>query len=119
VRLGPARPGPLLAAAPDEPLAIGSSFELWVLAELAREVESGKRKLDDVVLLCEDALSHPSGFFYTWSAGAPVTLHTLASLMISQSDNTATDMLVRMLGREPIESVFAEIGHAHAAQNVP
>ena len=31
-----------------------------------------------------------------WPRGSPVTLHTLAALMISQSDNSATDMLLHV-----------------------
>jgi hypothetical protein len=119
VRLDPARPEPVLAGAPDEPIAIGSSFKLWVLAELARQLESGKHRIDEVVPLREDGRSLPSGFLHTWPAGAPVTIHTLASLMISQSDNTATDTLIRTLGRAEVESVLAETGHTHAALNVP
>jgi beta-lactamase class A len=38
--------------------------------------------------------------------GAPLTLHTLASLMISISDNTATDVLMRVVGREAVETAL-------------
>ena len=54
-----------------------------------------------------------------WPRGAPVTLHTLAALMISQSDNTATDMLLHPLGRENVERMMAAIGVAAPARNRP
>jgi beta-lactamase class A len=41
-----------------------------------------------------------------WPVGAPLTLHTLASLMISISDNTATDVLMRVVGREAVETAL-------------
>jgi beta-lactamase class A len=34
--------------------------------------------------------------------GIALTLHSLASLMISASDNTATDLLLHVVGRENV-----------------
>jgi beta-lactamase class A len=51
-------------------------------------------------------MSLPSGMLQAWPVGSPVTLHTLASLMISVSDNTATDTLLHLLGREKVEAVL-------------
>lgn len=118
-RLDPARGAPLAGLEPGRPLAIGSSFKLWVLAELVRQVESGKRRLEETVPLKSESLSLPSGMLHSWPAGSPLTLHTLASLMISISDNTATDQLIATLGRENIEACLVETGHGHAAKNVP
>jgi hypothetical protein len=42
--------------------------------------------------------SLPSGITQNWPAGSPVTIQTLATLMISISDNTATDTLVSLEG---------------------
>jgi beta-lactamase class A len=47
----------------------------------------------------------PSGFLQTWPDGSPLTIHSLASLMISQSDNTATDVLLDLVGRANVEKV--------------
>jgi len=109
---------PIHAVRADEQLAIGSAFKLWVLAELAAQIEAGERESDDVVAL-PDSPSLPSGILQDWPAGAPVTLHTLATLMISISDNTATDALIGQLGREALEARVAAIGHARPALNQP
>lgn len=101
----------------DRPLAIGSTFKLWILAELSRQVEAGERRWSDVVAL--DRRSLPSGQLQNWPEGAPVTLHTLAALMISISDNTATDMLLHSLGRDNVERMMATIGVAAATRNRP
>ena len=37
--------------------------------------------------------------------GAPITIHTLASLMISESDNTATDALIDLVTRNSVETI--------------
>jgi beta-lactamase class A len=88
---------------------VGSAFKLFVLAELARQ----GRKLDEVTQLRDEHKSLPSGFLQTWPAGAPLTLHTLATLMISVSDNTAADHLIHLLGREALEKNLAASGHHH------
>lgn len=116
-RLGEGAPEMLAALAPARPLAIGSAFKLFILAELSRQVEAGQRQWSDVVAL--DRRSIPSGTLQSWPAGAPVTLHTLAALMISVSDNSAADMLLHILGRDHVERMMATIGGEAAARNRP
>lgn len=94
----------LLAREADRPLAVGSTFKLVVLEALREAVESGNRRWDDTVELREEWKSLPSGVLQTWPDGSPLTLHTLATLMISRSDNTATDHLMGVLGRDAIEA---------------
>lgn len=85
-----------------ERLAVGSAFKLAVLAVLADAIDAGTRKWDDVMHLEDHDRSLPSGRLQDFPAGSPFTLHTLASVMIAESDNTATDMLIRLLGRGPV-----------------
>lgn len=108
---------PVVAHNPDTPLALGSAFKLYILAALAEEVKAGQRKWSDVVRL--GARSYPSGRLQDWPGGAPLTLHTLASLMISVSDNTATDQLIATLGRERILKAMKDSGHANPSANDP
>lgn len=115
---GPLEGGaPVIAIGADKPLALGSTFKLYVLAALAEDVKAGRRKWSDVVPLTEK--SYPSGRLQDWPQGAPVTLHTLASLMISISDNTATDQLIKVLGKQRILKLMAASGHANPSANDP
>lgn len=115
--------GPLDGGAPaitlnaDTPLALGSAFKLYVLAALAEDVKARRRHWSDVVPLTEK--SYPSGQLQDWPKGVPVTLHTLASLMISISDNTATDQLIKVLGKERILGLMADSGHSDPGANDP
>jgi len=95
--------GILAAHEPEKPLAVGSAFKLAVLAALLDQIETGERAWDDVVRLSDEMKSLPSGILQGWPAGSPLTLHTLATLMISISDNTATDALIHVVGREHVE----------------
>ena len=117
LRLDEAGPAPIAVRDPDRPLAIGSTFKLFILAELSRQIKAGQRRWSDVVTL--DRRSLPSGMLQNWPRGAPVTVHSLASLMISISDNTATDTLLHLVGRENVERMMATIGIAAAARNRP
>ncbi|WP_230967765.1 serine hydrolase [Nostoc sp. WHI] len=87
------------------PLAVGSAFKLAVLKALKSEIASGKRTWKDVVQLQLSWKSLPSGILQTWPDKSYLTVQTLAALMISLSDNTATDTLINLIGRQPIELV--------------
>jgi len=116
-RLGDDAPRTVVGHQPQQALAVGSTFKLFILAELSRQVQAGRRRWSDVVPL--DRRSGPSGTLHAWPQGAPVTLHTLAALMISISDNTAADMLLHLLGRESVEQMMGRIGVEAAARNRP
>lgn len=116
-RLGDNAATPSASTRPERALAIGSAYKLWILAELSRQIGAGERRWSDVVTL--DRRSIPSGVLQAWPRGAPITLHTLAAQMISISDNTATDVLLHLLGREKVERMMATIGISAAARNRP
>ncbi|HMO34523.1 MAG TPA: serine hydrolase [Gemmatales bacterium] len=103
----------------DTPLAVGSSFKLLVLLQLCDEIAAGKRKWQDIVNLCEAGRSLPAGILQDWPPGSPVTLHTLAALMLSRSDNTAADHLMLTVGRQRLENKIAELSLKEPARNIP
>ena len=116
-RLGEGAPVMVSGREPERAMAIGSAFKLFILAELSRQVRAGQRHWAEVVTL--DRRSLPSGMLQNWPAGSPMTLHTLAGLMISISDNSAADMLLELAGRENVERMMSTIGVQAAARNRP
>ncbi|MFM7376843.1 MAG: serine hydrolase [Erythrobacter sp.] len=114
---GPLGGAPVISRNVDTPLALGSAVKLYILAALAEDVKAGRRKWADVVPLTEK--SYPSGQLQNWPKGVPVTLHTLASLMISVSDNTATDQLIAVLGKDRILKLMRDSGHSDPGANDP
>lgn len=110
-------PRALIAVNAEAPAPIGSSFKLWLLAEATRQVRAGTRRWSDVVTLGPRAL--PSGQMQGWPTDAPVTLQTLATMMIAISDNTATDTLLSTLGRTRVEAMIATAGTAAPAGTLP
>lgn len=86
----------------ETPLAIASAFKLQVLAELQQQIKAGQHSWDEVIELKPEWKSIPSGILQDWPDQAPLTLQTLASLMISVSDNTAADILIQVVGRDTL-----------------
>ncbi|HEY3354374.1 MAG TPA: serine hydrolase, partial [Polyangia bacterium] len=117
--LGPRGVRPLATLEPDRSLALGSGFKLYILGALLQEIEAGTRAWSQIVTLDARSFSLPSGFLQEWPAGSPLTLHTVASLMISRSDNTATDLLLNTLGRERVERQMKPMGVTAPARNLP
>lgn len=116
-RLEDSGPAAFLTQKADRPMAIGSAFKLFILAELSRQVKAGTRKWSDVVPI--DRHSLPSGLLQDWPRGSPITLHSLAALMISRSDNTATDILLGVVGRERVEQLLPALGVTEPGRNRP
>lgn len=91
--------------AADLPLAVGSAFKLAVLHATAAACDAGRLAWDQVVQLDPAWRSLPSGVLQDWPDHTPLTVATLANLMVSVSDNTATDALVQLVGRGAVETV--------------
>jgi len=84
-------------------MAAGSSFKLAVLAAVEDAVKDGSLHWNQSVNLKDEWKSLPSGILQSWPSGTSLTIETLAALMISMSDNTATDALISIVGKNDIE----------------
>jgi hypothetical protein len=116
-RLGAGAPQMLAAHAPDKALAVGSAFKLLILAELVRATNAGERKWTDMVTI--DGTPLPGGAYTLSPKGTQLALKEVAGKMISISDNSATDLLLRLAGREKVEAMMVTTGVADPARNRP
>ncbi|MEY2720472.1 MAG: hypothetical protein RLZZ273_1838 [Bacteroidota bacterium] len=98
-----------------ERLPIGSTFKLYVLGAFV----SSMHTWEEVTQIDSSLNSLPTGVLHSWPHGSPITLHTLACQMISASDNTATDHLLRIVGREAVQRHQALMGHSAPEVNDP
>ncbi|MEM7694553.1 MAG: serine hydrolase [Pseudomonadota bacterium] len=89
----------------DRPMAVASAFKLVVLSAYEAAIADGRLTRENVVRLTKGDRSLPSGVLQTLPPQTPVTLETLATLMIHISDNTATDALMRVVGRDAVLAV--------------
>ena len=103
----------------DRELAIASTFKLYVLGELTRQIQLGEASWNERIPLRDDMRSMPSGDYAFAPAGTMVSLKDLAAAMIWNSDNTATDHLIQRLGRDNVQRAFGRYGHGNDALNSP
>lgn len=96
----------------DEPMALGSMFKLYVLFAVQLAVDADELSWSDPVTIRDELDSFPSGTTQEVEPGNTLTVRELAELMISISDNTATDHLIDLVGRDAVEAAVAASGHA-------
>lgn len=91
--------------------ATASIFKIWVLAGVAEAVESGAVRIGQTVLRT-DAEEAPGGPVANEPDNTPFSVLELAELMLGISDNTATDLLHELVGRDAMNAIPAAFGHA-------
>jgi beta-lactamase class A len=94
----------------DELFPTASVFKVPVFVELYRQVEAGKIRLDDRLVLKDSEKVPGSGILKELTEGLEVTVKDLSRLMMILSDNTATDMIVELVGRENVNAAMRRLG---------
>lgn len=107
----------LLEADADATAPLGSIFKLYVLGAVADAVTAGAISWDDTVTVTDALRSLPSGELQNAADGTEVTVREAAQKMISISDNTATDMLINLVGRDAVEQAVVDMDH-HAPESL-
>lgn len=82
----------------NEIFATASIIKLPVLAELFRSIEKGEINIYEEMPLTEYFRTEGSGSLQFKAANSNYTIDTLARIMITESDNSATNMLIAKLG---------------------
>lgn len=111
------KPGFQVTLNPNDGLFCASAFKVFVLAEFLRMVEAGEASLTEL-LPVDDRV---------WTLGAPVLTpgplltppgavsgqiisRTALDAMITHSDNTATDIMLKRVGADRVRQFIASIG---------
>lgn len=82
--------------------SISSAFSLYLIAWLAEN----EKKWDKVIRVKEKSL--PYGTISKYPQNAPITIFSLAYHMITENDNTATDLLIDYITREKLEKYISQ-----------
>ncbi|WP_181449012.1 serine hydrolase [Nonomuraea aridisoli] len=109
---------PVHAVAAGKAQPLGSMIKLYVLGAVAKAVKTGAFDWDTQLTITPELKSLPSGRLQDRPDGSKVTVLEAAKLMISISDNTATDLLIHKVGRKAVERTMRAWG-AHDKRNVP
>ncbi|MCX6551926.1 MAG: class A beta-lactamase-related serine hydrolase [Acidobacteria bacterium] len=88
-----------------------STIKLGILYELMKREDEGTLKLDDTIRL-DRARAVPGGILY--ELGTPVlSLRDYANVMVIESDNTATNVLISHLGMDKVTARLSQAGLAN------
>ncbi|MED1825623.1 serine hydrolase [Brevibacillus agri] len=102
--------GAYFAHRPDELFIAESVIKVPIMAAVYAACEQGKARIDAQLALRKEDLVAGSGFLYALSPGLKLSIRDLVTLMIIQSDNTATNMLIDLVGKEQIDRTMRELG---------
>lgn len=101
----------------NEPMMAASVIKLPILVETFRQIEAKELDRDDRYCL-KDADKKPScGALNCMHAGMELTVSDLYHLMIILSDNSATNILISMLGKEKINASLHNMGYKQIQLN--
>lgn len=103
----------------DELTPIASTFKLFVLASLGKQVLEGRIAWSDTVTIRNSLRSLPSGLLHYEPAGSEYPLEYVAERMTAESDNTATDHCIAVCGREAVERDLPYFGHTSPLRMQP
>ncbi len=98
----------------DEVMPTASSIKIAILAELYRQAQQGKVKLTDFYTLQASDMVGGSGITSVLTPGQTrLTLRDVAGLMISVSDNSATNVIIDRIGMENVNALLDSLGLTH------
>lgn len=95
----------------DEFFPTASVIKLGVLVTLMHQVAAGKASLDDPIMQRRADRTEGSGVLQYLSPGLVMPIRDYAFLMMSISDNQATNVLIDYVGLENVQMFLAEAGY--------
>jgi beta-lactamase class A len=106
--------GDEIAFAGDQRFPTASLIKLAVMVEAYHQIDEGKLRRDTVIRLGdEDKAGDEAVVLNQMEAGLNLTVPDLLALMIAYSDNTATNLLIRLVGTANVDRRMESYGLAH------
>jgi len=87
-----------------------SLVKIPIMAACLKAVDEGRVSLEEVLTLKRTDKVRGSGRLRASPPGTPVTVEKLLEIMITDSDNTAANMLIDLLGFDYLGLTFRELG---------
>ena len=95
----------------DSPTAAASTIKIPILVAFFQDVDAGRIRLDENLTMGKDVIAGGSGNMRYYKPGTKFTALETATRMISISDNTATNMLIKRLGgKNRLNQIFRQWG---------
>lgn len=101
----------------DVPMNTLSVIKIPVMILAYRDAEAGKLDLAKRYTIRAEDLRRGSGLLQTFDVGLSPTYRDIIEQMIITSDNTATDIMIRTVGRDRVNAMLAELGFRETRLN--
>lgn len=86
----------------DESVPTASTIKLLAYVEAFHQIKDGKKSLNDEITLRKEDQVPGSGVFQFFRAPLKITFEDAISMMMIESDNTATNLVIDHIGRDNI-----------------
>ena len=90
----------------EEKVLAACVFKVPVLVELYNQAMSGILELNNKYEMCQDDVTWGSGVLKELKTGVSLTLKDYAVLMMIVSDNVATDIILKIIGKEKVNKTM-------------
>ena len=100
-----------IAIRADEPMNTLSVIKIPIMVRAYQDHAEGRLDLDARHTVEADDMRRGSGLIQTFAPGLDPTLRGLVTQMIITSDNTATDMVIDLVGMERVNEMLAANGY--------
>lgn len=102
--------GATLSHHADAPMYLASGIKIVVMIALYQAMAAGELSLEETIDYRAVDLRDGTPILGFARPGTPITLGALLEVMIQSSDNTATDLLIRRVGLEAVNTALAKEG---------
>jgi beta-lactamase class A len=102
--------GEIVAVNPDLETTTASTVKVPILVALLRQVDAGQVSLDDRLTVTSETNVKGSGILRDLSMGVELPVRDVATLMIIVSDNTATNMIIDLVGIPYVNQTLRDFG---------
>lgn len=101
----------------DVPMNTLSVIKIPIMILAFRDAEAGKLDLGKRYTIRAEDMRRGSGLLQTFDVGLAPTYRDIIEQMIITSDNTATDIMIRTVGRDRVNAMLAELGFRETRLN--
>ncbi len=102
--------GETVSLDPERPVQTASVIKLPLMLQAFEQVKAGKLNLSAPVVLTKGNQVPGSGILNLLEPGLTLTLKDTITLMMTLSDNTATNMVIDVVGLPPTNEMLSRMG---------
>ena len=95
-----------------KPMRSASMIKVFIMATVMDKAQRGEINIDEPIVLRGSDKVGGSGILAGYSSGTQLSLRKVMELMITHSDNTATNMLIDRLGMQTINDYIQREGYS-------